>query len=166
MTASPVLLGLDFGGTKIAVAVCGLAGDRLGSATIASGGEHGAQASFGAGIRAARELLQSAAPGAPLAAVGVSTFGIPFEDRVELAPAIGGWGELAIGAELRAAFPGAAIAMATDAKAAALAEARWGALAGCDPALYLNLGTGLSAALVIGGQVVARRERRRRRDRL
>ena len=84
----------------------------------------------------------------------MSTFGIPFEDRIELAPAISGWGELAIGRELRAAFPGAAIAMATDAKAAALAEARWGALAGCDPALYLNLGTGLSAALVIGGQVV------------
>ena len=63
----------------------------------------------------------------------MSTFGIPFEDRVELAPAIGGWGELALGRELRAAFPGADIAMATDAKAAALAEARWGALAGCDP---------------------------------
>jgi glucokinase len=30
----------------------------------------------------------------------------------------------------------------------------WGALAGCDPAIYLNLGTGLSAALVIGGQVI------------
>jgi glucokinase len=32
---------------------------------------------------------------------------------------------------------------------------RWGALAGYDPAIYLNLGTGLSTALVIGGQVVA-----------
>jgi glucokinase len=154
MTPSPVLLGLDFGGTKIAVAVCDRAGSRLGSATVASGGADGAQASFGRGLQAARDLLQAAAPGAPLAAVGVSTFGIPFEDRVELAPAIGGWGELAIGRELRAAFPGAPVAMATDAKAAALAEARWGALAGCDPALYLNLGTGLSAALVIGGQVV------------
>ena len=45
--------------------------------------------------------------------------------------------------------------MATDAKAAAQAEVRWGALAGCDPAIYLNLGTGLSTALVIGGQVIA-----------
>ena len=44
--------------------------------------------------------------------------------------------------------------MATDAKAAAQAEARWGALAGCDPAVYLNLGTGLSAAIVAGGQVL------------
>jgi glucokinase len=45
--------------------------------------------------------------------------------------------------------------MATDAKAAAQAETRWGALAGCDPAIYLNLGTGLSAAIVVGGQVLS-----------
>ena len=45
--------------------------------------------------------------------------------------------------------------MATDAKAAAQAEVRWGALAGCDPAVYLNLGTGLSAAIVAGGHVLA-----------
>ena len=37
--------------------------------------------------------------------------------------------------------------MATDVKAAALAEARWGALAGVDPGVYLNLGTGLAAAI-------------------
>ncbi len=95
------------------------------------------------------------AAGAPLAAVGVATFGIPFDDRVELAPAIDGWESLELGRELRRAFPGAAIRMATDAKAAAQAEVRWGALAGFDPAIYLNLGTGLAAAIVTGGQVLA-----------
>ena len=45
--------------------------------------------------------------------------------------------------------------MATDTKAAAQAEIRWGALAGFDPAIYLNLGTGLAAAIVTGGQVLA-----------
>jgi glucokinase len=155
MLPSPVILGLDFGGTKIAVAVCSLDGTRLGSDTVGSDGELGARASFGRGVEAARDLLDRTAPGASLAAVGVSTFGIPFEDRVDLAPAIHGWGDLPLGRELRAAFPGAAIRMATDAKAAAQAEARWGALAGFDPAVYLNLGTGLSTALVIGGQVVA-----------
>ncbi len=154
MTNSPVILGIDFGGTKIAVAVCGLAGNRLGSATVSSGGELGARASFDRGIEDARGLLDSVAPGARLAAVGVSTFGIPFEDRVDLAPAISGWDVLPLGRELRAAFPGSEIRMATDAKAAAQAEARWGALAGADPGVYLNLGTGLSAALVLGGQVV------------
>jgi len=154
MSNSPVVLGIDFGGTKIATAVCDLAGNQLASATVGSDGALGAQASFGRGIQVARDLLSSTAPGSELVAVGVSTFGIPFEDRVELAPAIDGWHSLAMGRELRAAFAGAQIRMATDAKAAALAEVRWGALAGCDPAVYLNLGTGLAAAVVVGGQVV------------
>ncbi len=149
-----VVLGIDFGGTKIATAVCDLSGRQLATAVVASGGALGARASFDRGIAAARDLLARSAPGAELAAVGVATFGIPFEDRVELAPTIAGWEELAMGRLLRAAFPGALIKMATDAKAAAQAEARWGALAGYDPAIYLNLGTGLAAALVIDGKVV------------
>ena len=163
MGNSPVVLGLDFGGTKIAIAVCDLMGNQLAAVTISTGAEpgtlpaasgHGAQAIFDRGIRAARDLLADVAPDNELAAVGAATFGIPFEDRVELAPAIDGWESLALGRELRAAFAGAEIRMATDAKAAAAAELRWGTLNGCDPGVYLNLGTGLAAAIVIGGQVV------------
>lgn len=186
----PVVLGLDFGGTKIAVAVCDLQGNRLASATVSTAaalpplppeggaggtgpsgsgvspghavpplndaipsGQH-ARTVFERGIRAARGLLATAAPGRDLAAVGASTFGIPYDDRVELAPAIDGWEKLQLGRELRAAFDGAAVRMATDAKAAAAAEQRWGALHGCDPGVYLNLGTGLSAAIVAGGKVI------------
>jgi glucokinase len=153
----PVVLGLDFGGTKIAMMVCEPNGEGLASSTVASGGELGARASFERGIQAARGLLADAAGGRDLAAVGVSTFGIPFDDRVELAPAISGWDKLPFGDALRAAFPGTPVVMATDAKAAAQAEVRWGALADCDPAIYLNLGTGLSAAIVAGGQVLGGR---------
>jgi glucokinase len=151
---SPIVLGLDFGGTKIAMAVCEPDGELRASTTVSSGSELGARASFDRGIAAARKVLAAAAPGREVAAVGVSTFGIPFDDRVELAPTIDGWGDLPLGREVRSAFPGAAVRLATDAKAAAQAEARWGALAGCDPAIYLNLGTGLSAAIVAGGNVL------------
>jgi glucokinase len=155
MSHPPVVIGLDFGGTKIAAAVCDLAGNKLASVVVPSRGELGAEASFDHGVETARDLLRSTAAGARLAAVGVATFGIPFEDRVELAPAIEGWGTLVFGRDLRAAFPGVPVAMATDAKAAAKAEARWGSLAGFDPAVYLNLGTGLAAAIVVDGQVLA-----------
>lgn len=161
------MLGLDFGGTKIAVAVGDLQGNRLASATVstettpAPPGQAGTPVPGGAaqtvlqrGIQTARELLATAAPDRDLAAVGAATFGIPYDDRVELAPAIDGWESLQLGRELRAAFGGAEIRMATDAKAAAAAESRWGALHGCDPGIYLNLGTGLAAAVVVGGQVV------------
>ncbi len=156
----PVVLGLDFGGTKIAVAVCDLRGNRLASTTVSTGaataseGEDQARTAFQRGIQAARDLLDGVPSGAELAAVGVSTLGIPYEDRVELAPTIDGWERLALGRELRAAFGGVPVEMATDAKAAAAAEARWGALHGCDPGVYVNLGTGLSAAIVAGGRVV------------
>jgi glucokinase len=161
MTLPPVVLGLDFGGTKIAAAICDLAGNKLAATVVESRGELGARASFAHGVATARELLRAASGGAdspeipPLVSVGAATFGIPFGDRVELAPAISGWESLPFGRELAAAFPGARISMATDAKAGARAEARWGALAGCDPGIYLNLGTGLAAAIVSGGHVLA-----------
>ncbi len=151
---SQVVLGIDFGGTKTAVAVCDPIGRRLSDAVVASLAERGARAGFDYGVQTARDLLASAAAQASLAAVGVSTFGVPFEDRVDLAPAIDGWADLAIGRELRAAFPGVPIRVANDVKAAAQAEARWGALAGADPAIYLNLGTGLAVAVVTAGQVL------------
>src|SRR5579875_3275224 len=153
MSTPPVLLGIDFGGTKIAAALAEPGGQRIAATVLDSRGDLGARTAFARGVSAARGLLAQR-PGRPLAAVGVSTFGIPFEDRVELAPAIPGWDDLAFGRELRAAFPGARIAMATDVKAAASAEAAWGALAGCDPGIYLNLGTGLAVAIVAGGQVL------------
>src|SRR5262249_45138971 len=134
------------------MAVCEPDGELRASTTVSSGGELGARASFERGIHAAREVLAAAAPGREVAAVGVSTFGIPFDDRVELAPTIDGWGELPLGREVRAAFPGAAVRMETDAKAAAQAEARGGA--GVDPATYLTLGTGPSAAMGGGGKVL------------
>jgi glucokinase len=155
MSRTPVVLGLDFGGTKIATAVCDLSGNKLASAVVDSQGELGARASFDHGVRAARELLTETADSATLTAVGVVTFGIPFEDRVDLAPVIDGWTTLPIGRELRRIFPGIPVRMATDAKAAAHAEARWGSLSGYDPAVYLNLGTGLSAAIVSGGKIIS-----------
>jgi predicted NBD/HSP70 family sugar kinase len=162
VTIPSVVAGIDFGGSKIAVAVCDLAGNRLASGRVSTrvegdgspAGPAGARAIFDRGVRTTRELLATAAPDSELAAVGVATFGIPAEDRVRLAPAIDGWESLALGRELRAAFPGAQIKMATDVKAAAAAEYRWGALRGCDPGVYLNLGTGLAAAIVAGGQVL------------
>jgi len=154
---STVVLGIDFGGTKVALAVGDLAGDRLGTAVIPAAAESGAAASLAGAIEAARRLLDRVAPGRELAGVGVSTFGIPGPDGVALAPAIDGWADLALHRELGAAFSGVPIRLVTDVKAAAQVEAARGALVGCDPAVYLNLGTGLAAAIIAGGTVIAGR---------
>jgi glucokinase len=153
VTARQVVLGLDFGGTKIGVGACGLDGRRLAASTIPAEGDRGARVTLGRGIDAAHALLADL-PAAELVAVGVATFGIPHADHVGLAPTIEGWDRLALRDEVSSAFTGVPVSVMTDVKAAALAEARWGALAGADPGVYLNLGTGLAAAVVVGGQVV------------
>lgn len=152
MVSTPVVLGLDFGGTKIALAVGDLSGRRLRGTVIDSrDGSGDAAEALARSLAAAQELL---APGEELVGVGAATLGIPYDDRVELAPTFPGWGELPFGRLVRDAFPGVPVRLATDVKAAAEAELRWGALAGCDPALYINLGTGLAVAIVAGGAVI------------
>jgi glucokinase len=149
-----VVLGIDFGGTKVALAVGDLDGNRLGAITIPAAAR-GAAAVLAATIDAGRRLLARVAPGSALAGLGVSTFGIPGPAGVALAPAIDGWADLPLGPELGAAFDGVPVRLVTDVKAAAQVEAGRGALAGCDPAIYLNLGTGLAVAIVAGGSVIA-----------
>jgi glucokinase len=77
------------------------------------------------------------------------------EDRVLLAPNVPGWDELRLPALLRERLGIDPVVVATDVKAAALAEVRWGALADADPGVFLNLGTGLAAAVVVGGRVLS-----------
>jgi len=155
----PVVLGMDFGGSKIAAAVADPYGTVLGARAIAVRAADSAVDTFARGIGFAHALLADVVPDRSLAAVGACTFGIPHDDRIDLAPTIAGWAELPFGSELRRAFPGVAVRTATDVKAAARAEAEHGALAGCDPGLYVNLGTGLAVALVVGGVVVDGRHR-------
>lgn len=152
---APVVLGLDFGGSKIAAAVADLSGERIADRTVETHPALGARWNLDHGLRTACALLEEVAPERQLVAVGACTFGIPVAQGVDLAPAILGWGELALGHELAAMFEGSAVRLGTDVKAAAAAEAFSGALVGHDPAIYLNLGTGLAVAIVCGGQVVS-----------
>ena len=80
--------------------------------------------------------------------------GLTRVDRVDLAPNVPGWENLKIPAVIDEAFPALPAAFGNDVKLAALAELAWGALAGVTSGVYLNLGTGIAATLVVGGQVV------------
>jgi len=152
---APLVLGLDFGGTKIAAAVVDLEGNRLGESTISTRPSRGGHWNLEAGLEAARRLLQESGGAGELVAVGACTFGIPVADAVLLAVAIPGWGELKLEQEIRRSLGCDVIRLATDVKAAAAAEASAGALVGADPAIYLNLGTGLAVGIVSGGTVIS-----------
>ncbi|WP_431877555.1 ROK family protein [Amycolatopsis sacchari] len=147
---SEEVLGIDFGGTKVAVGVADRAGNLVRQARLDTEAELGAGQVVSRALAAARDLLDGTEP----AAVGVVSPGIVLPDRILLAPNVPGWEDLRL-PELVAAEFAAPVTVGTDVKAAGLAEVRWGALKGADPAVFLSLGTGIAAAIVVGGQVLA-----------
>lgn len=86
--------------------------------------------------------------------VGMVCPGIATDDGVLFAPNTPGWENLRVREALAGMFPAARITVMNDVKAAALAEVRQGLLNGVDYGLYLNIGTGLSCALVVRGTVL------------
>jgi glucokinase len=171
--SAEVILGIDFGGTKVAIGIADPAtGALLVESRLDTNAPDGAVQAVDRAVSAAEQLLTEYARTHPepvtLRAVGVVSPGIVLPDRILLAPNVPGWGRLRLRDEIAerigaqyfdrppdAGPPPPAIATGTDAKAAALAEARWGALAGADPGIFLSLGTGLASAIVVGGRVLA-----------
>lgn len=94
-----------------------------------------------------------------LAAIGFGSFG-PIDPR-PASPTFGyvlstpkpGWSNTDVLAPLREAF-GVPIGFDLDVNAAALAEARWGAGQGCDPLMYITIGTGIGAGIVLDGRLL------------
>ncbi|WP_203885365.1 ROK family protein [Planotetraspora kaengkrachanensis] len=155
----PHVLGIDFGGTKVALTVAPAGATGAPGATLPvlevtrleTRGFEGAAEVVRRTVEACRALLASRA--GELVAVGVSTFGIVRDDVVRLAPNVPGWEGLPLPGLLREEFGGTPVYVANDVKAATTAELRWGNLAGVRDGIYLNLGTGLAAGLVVDGRV-------------
>jgi glucokinase len=150
------VLGIDLGGTKIALATAYTDGTIIHRQTLATLANQGAEQVITRMIAAGQQLVEQtrAELGDVFVGVGISTMGITLEDRVLLAPNVPGWESLELPGLMRRAFPTNTIRIANDVKAAATAELRWGVLAGTDVGLYLNLGTGFAAALIVGGRVI------------
>ena len=154
MASLPAVVGIDFGGTKIAVAIGDAQGSRMSSVVVESLPDRGAEAALERGLAAAEHLVRALPSTHRLAAVGAVTFGIPRRDRIDLAPAIPGWQRVRFGEALQSRFPDVPVRIGTDVKAAAAAESTWGALSGIRTGMYVNVGTGLAVGIVVNGVVL------------
>ena len=147
---SQTFLGIEIGGTKLQLVTGDEQARITGRRRLAVNVREG-----GAGIRrqiaaALPELLAAAKP----AAVGVG-FGGPVDWRtgkICCSHQIEGWSEFPLGDWLRE-LTGVPVAVDNDANTAAFGEALAGAGLGCDPAFYMNMGSGVGGGLVVGGRI-------------
>ena len=150
------VVAIDFGGTKVAVATADMAGSILKQARLDTHASQGAQQLLERTAVTAQALIERTMEevGGQCVAVGVSTPGVVHDDGVLLSPNIPGWEQVSLRETMRASLHVPTVVAANDVKAAAMAEVLWGALKGADPAVFLSLGTGIAAAIVMGGRVV------------
>jgi glucokinase len=138
------------------MAIADLTGELLEQSRIETDASRGASQAIEHALESARSLIAHGATltGGHCLAAGVVSPGIILPDRILLAPNVPGWEQLALREQVSAGLEIAQVAVGTDVKAAAAAEVRWGSLKDVDPGIFLSLGTGVAAALVIGGRVL------------
>ncbi|MGC4888180.1 ROK family protein [Micromonospora sp. DT227] len=147
-----LLLGIDFGGTKMAVGVSDADGRLLAHRRVPTHAEQGAPQALSRALKLAVDLVGEV--GGPLAAAGVASPGVVRPDGIDLAPNVPGWERLRLADAVRDALDVPRVAVDNDLNAAALAELRLGALRGVDPGLVVGIGTGIAAAVTVGGAVL------------
>lgn len=149
-----LLAAIDIGGTKVKIALADATGHILGATELASGPElHAAELLKEVRARLIDLAAATRRPGAPIAAAGIVSPGVVATDGVGLAPNNPGMADLSLAA-ITDILGLDRVQWANDVKAAAWAEHTWGSLRGSRCGLYINLGTGLAAGLVLDGRPV------------
>jgi glucokinase len=93
-------------------------------------------------------------PGVQLLSVAAVFPGVIRDNILRMAPNTPGLDGLDLYELISRSLKCPLVLLDNDVKAGALAEARWGALMGSDNCIYLNLGTGLSAAAIVNGRLL------------
>jgi len=143
---------VDIGGTKIAVGLIDADGKVLSKLQCPTDPDQGYANALGRIVEMIRELL--AASGHDLNGIGIGSTGPVYPltgefGNVNFFPAWEGENPVR---DLQQAFH-VSVAMENDADAAALAEAAWGAGKNKQRLVYVTVGTGIGAGIILDGQV-------------
>jgi glucokinase len=148
-----LVLGVDIGGTKVAVGLVNSQGQIL----HASRAPMVARGSADEGLRAVLEAMDAVmtqARAARVRAIGVCAPGWVDSQKGVLLSAtnLPCWEKFPLARKLEKHY-GLPTRLTNDARAAALAEAKWGAGSKYESIFYVSLGTGIGTAMVREGQI-------------
>jgi len=148
-----VLMGVDIGGTKCAVALGTPEGEIVDRLQMPTEPETGPDAIMARLTDLARRLAgtSSCAPDG----IGISCGG-PLDTGTGIVyspPNLPGWEGIPVRSMFEEAFPGVRVVIENDANATALAEWTWGAGRGTRHMVYLTQGTGIGGGLILDGRL-------------
>ena len=154
--ATPVALGIDIGGTKIAAAIVRPDGSMSLPYRVPTPAALGPVAIMQAAIAAGRQVLGGAQEeGSEVVGIGVGSAGHVDYTHGTITYAAGtlpGWAGTRLGREVERAL-GLPVVVDNDVNAMAAGESRFGAGRFFSHALYITVGTGVGGAIVHGGEI-------------
>lgn len=150
--SSAPIIGVDLGGTKLAGAAFDWEGEYLDRQTMTLRGAAGDDV---ATLIVEQVRMLRAGPAQYADALGVSVPGIYHADRGTVwAPNIPGWGNFPLRDTLSDAFPGMRVVIDSDRAAYIMGETWRGAAKGASNAIFLAVGTGIGAGILVNGAVL------------
>jgi glucokinase len=146
------VIAVDLGGTKLASALFTVDGKILARSEVKLAGAQGK--AVGQLIGAAIECHLAVAQNLRLSGIGVCVPGIVDKRGVVWAPNIPGWKNYPLRAELVRRFGRMNVTIRSDRTCYILGEAWKGAAQDCSDAIFLAVGTGIGAGILVDGNVI------------
>ena len=146
------VLGIDLGGTKIAASLFSETGKQLSRDVVALEQRTGKEVGYLITDLALKAMRNSQSP---LTSIGVSVPGIArTKTGTVWAPNISGWEDYPLVQELQAVAGDIPVNIDSDRACCMLGELWQGNARGCKDAIYLAVGTGIGAGVLIDGRIL------------
>lgn len=149
------IIGVDLGGTKVAAALFDPSGKMISKETVLLNGATGE--AVGRLIADVVGALKKRNPEVRVDAAGICVPGIVYSKRDTVwAPNIPGWEEYPLKRQMAEVLddPNITICIESDRTCYILGEIWKGAARGCENAIYLAVGTGIGAGIMLDGRVI------------
>ena len=149
------VLSIDLGGTKLATAIFSEDGSVLCEERLPLEKRKGAAVGSLIAMQIHKFLQLAQQEGNPVSSIGVSVPGISYQKTgIVWAPNIAGWEAYPLLEEIQETAGGIPVAIDSDRACYILGEAWKGGAQGCNDAIFLAVGTGIGAGILVNGSVL------------
>ncbi len=149
------ILGIDLGGTKLASAIFSMEGKILTKETVPLGDRSGSDVGKLITEQIARLIHTASQQGNNIRSIGISVPGISHTDTGNVwAPNIPGWENYPLMNEVKGAVSNIPVTIDSDRVCYILGELWQGNAQGCNDAVFLAVGTGIGAGIMVNGEIL------------
>lgn len=149
------VLGIDLGGTKLALAVFSKEGDLISKEVVPIGKRAGHEVGQLITGQVTNFITKGKNEGVPLEAIGISVPGIAHPGTgTTWVPNIPGWEDYPLLEEVKAVAGNIPVRIDSDRACYILGEVWKGNARGCRDAIFMSVGTGIGAGILINGEIL------------